>query len=146
MLCTRCLASAHPSLRLVGPALYPAVGGAAERRSQSHEPTPDERDRIRAAMDRILRGAPERSNGALTIVALALEAGVPRNALTQRHTDLKNDFLLAEYTCSVAAVFLRFRVSVRLPEVLCGRACPVSKCCDDHGDGGAFPAAAGGRR
>jgi hypothetical protein len=33
-------------------------------------------------MDRILRGAPERSNGALTIVALALEAGVPRNALT----------------------------------------------------------------
>ncbi|KUO15972.1 hypothetical protein [Streptomyces dysideae] len=55
-------------------------------------PAPDERDRIRAAMDRILRGTPERSNGALTIVALALEAGVPRNALTQRHTDLKNDF------------------------------------------------------
>lgn len=55
-------------------------------------PTPDERDRIRAAMDRILYGAPERSNGALTIVALALEAGVPRNALTQRHTDLKNEF------------------------------------------------------
>ncbi|WP_367318448.1 hypothetical protein [Streptomyces sp. HUAS ZL42] len=37
----------------------------------------DERDRIRAAMDRILTGQPERSNGALTIVALALEAGVP---------------------------------------------------------------------
>jgi hypothetical protein len=55
-------------------------------------PAPDERDRIRAAMDRILRGASERSNGALTIVALALEAGVPRNALTQRHTDLKKDF------------------------------------------------------
>ncbi|MGW1564367.1 hypothetical protein ACWCQ1_49220 [Streptomyces sp. NPDC002144] len=55
-------------------------------------PTPDERDLIRAAMDRILGGTPERSNGALTIVALALEAGVPRNALTQRHTDLKNDF------------------------------------------------------
>ena len=33
-----------------------------------------------------------RSNGALTIVALAQEAGVPRNALTQRHTDLKNEF------------------------------------------------------
>ena len=43
-------------------------------------------------MDRILAGAPERSNGALTVVALALEAGVPRNALTQRHTDLKNEF------------------------------------------------------
>jgi septal ring factor EnvC (AmiA/AmiB activator) len=53
-------------------------------------PAPDERDRIRAAMDRILAGTPERSNGALTVVALA--AGVPRNALTQRHTDLKNEF------------------------------------------------------
>jgi hypothetical protein len=35
---------------------------------------------------------PERSNGALTIVALAIEADVPRNALTQRHLDLKNEF------------------------------------------------------
>ena len=50
------------------------------------------RARIRAAMDRILAGTPQRSNGALTIVALALEADVPRNALTQRHADLKNDF------------------------------------------------------
>jgi septal ring factor EnvC (AmiA/AmiB activator) len=55
-------------------------------------PESDERERIRAAMDRILAGSPERSNGALTIVALAIEAGVPRNALTQRHTDLKNEF------------------------------------------------------
>jgi uncharacterized coiled-coil protein SlyX len=53
---------------------------------------PDERDQIRAAMDRILDGTPERSNGALTVVALAIEAGVPRNALTQRHTDLKDEF------------------------------------------------------
>ena len=30
--------------------------------------------------------------GALTIVALAHEADVPRNALTQRHLDLKNEF------------------------------------------------------
>ena len=51
-----------------------------------------ERDRIRAAMDRVLDGTPERSNGALTVVALAIEAGVPRNALTQRHTDLKDEF------------------------------------------------------
>ncbi|WP_327311958.1 hypothetical protein [Streptomyces sp. NBC_01235] len=43
-------------------------------------------------MDRILSGTPEHSNGALTIVALAVESGVPRNALTQRHTDLKNEF------------------------------------------------------
>ncbi|MGT2530690.1 hypothetical protein ACU4GG_29165 [Streptomyces nojiriensis] len=55
-------------------------------------PALDERDRIRAAMDRILGGTPENSNGALTIVALAQEAGVPRNALTQRHLDLKNEF------------------------------------------------------
>ncbi|MER7049622.1 hypothetical protein [Streptomyces jumonjinensis] len=55
-------------------------------------PAPDERDRIRAAMNRILSGTPEHSNGALTIVALAAEAQVPRNALTQRHPDLKNDF------------------------------------------------------
>jgi hypothetical protein len=53
---------------------------------------PGERDRIRAAMDRILAGTPERCNGALTVVALAIEAGVPRNALTQRHTDLKDEF------------------------------------------------------
>jgi hypothetical protein len=55
-------------------------------------PVADERERIRAAMDRILAGTPERSNGALTVVALAQEAAVPRNALTQRHLDLKNDF------------------------------------------------------
>lgn len=55
-------------------------------------PAADERDQIRAAMDRILGGTPQRSNGALTIVALATEAGVPRNALTQRHLDLKNEF------------------------------------------------------
>jgi septal ring factor EnvC (AmiA/AmiB activator) len=55
-------------------------------------PAPDERDRIRAAMDRILSGTAERSNGALTIVALAQEAEVPRNALTQRHMDLKAEF------------------------------------------------------
>ena len=55
-------------------------------------PAPGERERIRAAMDRILTGTPERSNGALTVVALAIEADVSRNALTQRHTDLKNEF------------------------------------------------------
>ncbi|MGW2710427.1 hypothetical protein ACWC4J_15745 [Streptomyces sp. NPDC001356] len=55
-------------------------------------PAPDERDRIHAAMNRILAGRAEHSNGALTIVALALEAKVPRNALTQRHTDLKAEF------------------------------------------------------
>ncbi|MEU0655485.1 hypothetical protein ABZ485_25040 [Streptomyces albogriseolus] len=55
-------------------------------------PAPNERDRIRSAMDRTLAGQPEHSDGALTVVALALEAEVPRNALTQRHPDLKNEF------------------------------------------------------
>jgi hypothetical protein len=55
-------------------------------------PALDERDRIRAAMERIQAGIPEHSDGALTIVALAAEAKVPRSALTQRHLDLKNDF------------------------------------------------------
>ncbi|MDT7847360.1 hypothetical protein [Streptomyces justiciae] len=58
-------------------------------------PTLNERERIRAAMDRILTGTALHSNGALTIVALAQEAQVPRNALTQRHPDLKNDFYAA---------------------------------------------------
>ncbi|MFD4035516.1 hypothetical protein ACFWVP_34610 [Streptomyces sp. NPDC058637] len=55
-------------------------------------PVPDERERIRTAMARILEDKSEHSSGALTIVALAAEAGVPRNALTQRHTDLRNEF------------------------------------------------------
>ena len=53
---------------------------------------PDERARIGAAIDPILAGAPGRSDGALTVVALATGAGVPRNALTQRRTDLKDEF------------------------------------------------------
>lgn len=53
---------------------------------------PDERVRIREAMQRIFDGTACSSTGALTIVALAQEAGVPRNALTQRHTDLRNEF------------------------------------------------------
>ncbi|WP_415853488.1 hypothetical protein [Sinomonas sp. G460-2] len=55
-------------------------------------PAHDERARISAAMERILEGTPQNSNGAMTVVALAAEAGVPRNALTQRHLDLKNLF------------------------------------------------------
>ncbi|MFF2517634.1 hypothetical protein [Streptomyces sp. NPDC058086] len=48
-------------------------------------PAPDERDRIRAAMDRILTSTPERSNGALTIVALAIEADVPSAVTAKVH-------------------------------------------------------------
>ena len=52
----------------------------------------DERARIRAAMDRLLTGQPTNSNGSLTVVALAVEAGVHRMALMKRHTDLRNEF------------------------------------------------------
>ncbi|MGW4199352.1 hypothetical protein [Streptomyces sp. NPDC005004] len=52
----------------------------------------DERSRIRAAMDRLLAGQPTCSNGSLTAVALAAEAGVHRMALQKRHADLKEEF------------------------------------------------------
>ncbi|MEU9381119.1 hypothetical protein AB0D38_09015 [Streptomyces sp. NPDC048279] len=57
--------------------------------TQQHE---DERSRIRAAMDRLLAGHPTSSNGSLTVVALAAEAGVHRMALQKRHADLKEQF------------------------------------------------------
>lgn len=52
----------------------------------------DERTRIREAMDRLLAGQATASNGSLTVVALAAEAGVHRMALQKRHADLKNEF------------------------------------------------------
>lgn len=55
-------------------------------------PNPDERLLIRDAMDRLLSGQPIRSTGALTVVALAQEAGVKRHLLTHRHPDLKDEF------------------------------------------------------
>ncbi|MGC4979038.1 hypothetical protein ACLQ2D_40025 [Streptomyces sp. DT199] len=57
--------------------------------NQQHQ---DERARIRQAMDRLLSGKATASNGSLTVVALAAEAGVHRMALLRRHTDLKNEF------------------------------------------------------
>ncbi|MFE1228670.1 hypothetical protein [Streptomyces sp. NPDC058745] len=56
------------------------------------EQSTDERTRIRAAMDRLLAGRPTASDGALTVVALAAEAGVHRMALQKRHADLKHEF------------------------------------------------------
>jgi hypothetical protein len=43
---------------------------------------------IRAAIARLLAGTPLRSDGALTVVSLA----VKRHVLTHRHTDLKDEF------------------------------------------------------
>jgi predicted RNase H-like nuclease (RuvC/YqgF family) len=52
----------------------------------------NERARIREAMDRLLAGQATLSNGSLTVVSLATEAGVHRMALLKRHADLKNEF------------------------------------------------------
>ncbi|SMF77408.1 hypothetical protein [Streptomyces sp. Amel2xC10] len=57
--------------------------------NQQHQ---NERTRIREAMDRLLTGQATTSNGSLTVVALAAEAGVHRMALLKRHADLKNEF------------------------------------------------------
>ncbi|MER5353401.1 hypothetical protein ABT093_24085 [Kitasatospora sp. NPDC002551] len=57
--------------------------------NQQHQ---DERTRIRAAIDRLLTGQATTSDGALTVVSLAAEAGVHRMALLKRHADLKNEF------------------------------------------------------
>lgn len=52
----------------------------------------EERQAIVAAMGRLLGGTPERSSGNLDIVSLAAEAGLKRNKLTQKHTDLRDQF------------------------------------------------------
>jgi chromosome segregation ATPase len=52
----------------------------------------DERDAITAAMQRLLAGTPLRSSGNLDIITLAAEAGLKRNKLTHKHTDLKDQF------------------------------------------------------
>lgn len=52
----------------------------------------DERTAITAAMRRLLAGKPLQSSGDLTVVALADEAGLRRNKLTHKHTDLKDLF------------------------------------------------------
>jgi hypothetical protein len=51
-----------------------------------------ERDEIEAAMDRLLNGTSLRSDGKLTIVSLAAEAGVKRHVLTHKQSDLKDLF------------------------------------------------------
>jgi septin family protein len=53
---------------------------------------PDERTRIREAMERLLTGQATASNGSMTAAALAAEACVHRMALYKRHVDLKREF------------------------------------------------------
>jgi hypothetical protein len=47
---------------------------------------------ILAAMDRLLDGTPQRSEGRLSVSQLAAQAGVKRWYLTHQHTDLKDLF------------------------------------------------------
>ena len=54
--------------------------------------TEHERQVIRDAMDRLLAGAPIRSDGRLTVKSLATEADVKRWILTHKHTDLQGEF------------------------------------------------------
>ncbi|MEU6366444.1 hypothetical protein ABZ876_12000 [Streptomyces sp. NPDC046931] len=57
-----------------------------------NEQSQDERARIGDAIDRLLAGKPTRSDGSLTVVALAIEADVHRMALQKRHADLEEAF------------------------------------------------------
>jgi len=54
--------------------------------------TEPERQAIREAMGRLLKGQPIRSDGKLTIKSLADEAAVKRWILTHRHQDLQDEF------------------------------------------------------
>lgn len=51
-----------------------------------------EREAITQAMARLFAGRPIRSSGNLDIVTLAQEAGLKRNKLTHKHTDLRDAF------------------------------------------------------
>jgi uncharacterized coiled-coil DUF342 family protein len=51
-----------------------------------------ERDAITEAMRRLFAGTPLRSSGNLDILTLAEEAGLKRNKLTHKHTDLRDAF------------------------------------------------------
>ncbi|WP_249645298.1 hypothetical protein [Nocardia sputi] len=52
----------------------------------------DERRRIRDAAERLLTGAPHRSNGTLTISTLATEAALSRQRLYEHHPELVAEF------------------------------------------------------
>jgi chromosome segregation ATPase len=80
----------------------------------------DERREIQAAMDRLLNGTPLRSDGKLTIVSLAAEAGVKRHALTHKHTDLKDQFnarAKAQHSVPASETALREQIEELRPKL-----------------------------
>lgn len=61
------------------------MGDAAARNDE-------ERQRVRAAINRLRDNKAERSDGARTVVALADESGLPRQRTYEHHSDLLNEF------------------------------------------------------
>lgn len=55
----------------------------------------EERQLVQAAIGRLRDNHAERSTGARTVVALAVESGVPRQRLYEHHSDLLNEFKAA---------------------------------------------------
>ncbi|MCX5097646.1 hypothetical protein OOK36_55420 [Streptomyces sp. NBC_00365] len=75
-----------------GAALAQLVGTAL---ASAHDADSGDAAEVRAitdAMVRLLIGAPLHSDGKLTVVSLATEAGLRRNKLTHKHTGLKDLF------------------------------------------------------
>jgi len=66
-------------------------GGAA------HDRVKNERQQIRAAIDRLLTGAPQRSEGTLTVAGLAAESEIARHRLYEHHTELIAEFKTATH-------------------------------------------------
>lgn len=52
----------------------------------------EERQQVRAAINRLRDDTAEQSSGARTVVALADESGIPRQRLYEHHSDLLNEF------------------------------------------------------
>ncbi|MFD9572665.1 hypothetical protein ACFWBI_22815 [Streptomyces sp. NPDC059982] len=68
---------------------------AQSRAAYATASAPDDTSEVQAitdAMIRLLIGTPMRSDGQLTVKALAQEAGLKRNKLTHKHTGLKDLF------------------------------------------------------
>ena len=74
----------------------------------------DERAAIRAAMQRLLDGTPQKSTGALSVLQLATEAGVKRWVLTHKHTDLADEFRSTSTSCRpIPPAYTKFEQQAR---------------------------------
>ncbi len=71
-----------------------------------HTETDPQRRALLAAADRLLAGTPKRSTGNLSVVQLAVEAGVKYWVAAQKHPDLRDHFQqLATSTGNVPVAF-----------------------------------------